>query len=184
MAAMLLLTLRGTPTIYYGEEIGMVDVPIAPDEVQDPAEKREPGKGLGRDPERTPMPWDASPGHGFTSGKPWLPFGSQGTDVAAQDADPQSMLNLYRRLIELRKASPALLHGAVAEVRAEGAVLSYERRTAEQRVAVHLNLGEAAQSLAVEPGRVLLSSTGRLDAIAERLTLAAGEGIVVLIEKL
>ena len=184
MAAMLLLTLRGTPTIYYGEEIGMVDVPIPPDEVQDPAEKREPGKGLGRDPERTPLPWDASPGHGFTSGKPWLPFGSQGMDVAAQDADPQSMLNLYRRLIELRKTSPALLHGAVAKVRAEGTVLSYERRTAEQRLAVHLNLGEASQSVAVESGRVLLSSTGRHDAVAKRLTLAAGEGIVVLIEKL
>ena len=184
MAAMLLLTLRGTPTIFYGEEIGMVDVPIPPDEVQDPAEKREPGKGLGRDPERTPMPWDASPGHGFTSGKPWLPFGSQGTDVAAQETDPQSMLNLYRRLIKLRKTSPALLHGAVAEVRAEGTVLSYERRTAEQRVAVHLNLGEAAQSVAVESGRVLLSSTGRLDAVGGDITLEPAEGVVLLIEKL
>ena len=76
VAAMLLLTLRGTPTIYYGEEIGMKDVPIAPEQVQDPAEKNEPGLGLGRDPERTPMPWDGSLLAGFTSGEPWLPLGT------------------------------------------------------------------------------------------------------------
>jgi alpha-glucosidase len=184
MAAMLLLTLRGTPTIYYGEEICMINVPIPPDEVQDPAEKREPGKGLGRHPERTPIPWDASPGHGFTTGKPWLPFGAQGADVAAEAADPQSMLNLYRRLIALRKASPALLHGAVAEVRADGAVLSYERRAPEQRLAIYINLGEAARSIVVQSSQVLLSSTGRHEAIGGELHLAAGEGVVLLIEKL
>ena len=184
MAAMLLLTLRGTPTIYYGEEIGMADVPIPPDEVQDPAEKREPGKGLGRDPERTPIPWDASAGHGFTTAKPWLPFGAQGADVVAEAADPQSMLNLYRGLIALRRANPALLHGDIAEVRAEGTVLSYERRTPEQRLAVHLNLGDATQTVTTEPGRILFSSGGHHDAVATLLTLAAAEGVVVLIEKL
>ena len=75
VAAMLLLTLRGTPTIYYGEEIGMKDIPISSEQVQDPAEKNEPGLGLGRDPERAPMPWDKSVLAGFTSGKPWLPLG-------------------------------------------------------------------------------------------------------------
>jgi alpha-glucosidase len=184
MAAMLLLTLRGTPTIFYGEEIGMTNVPIPPDEVQDPAEKREPGKGLGRDPERTPIPWDASAGHGFTSAKPWLPFGEQGTDVAAQSADPQSMLTLYRRLIALRKTSPALLHGAVGEVQADGTVLSYERQAPEQRIAVYLNLGDAAQTVHVPPGRILFSSNGHHDAVAAPLTLAAAEGMVLLIEKL
>src|SRR3954462_9027466 len=75
VAAMLLLTLRGTPTLYYGDEIGMQDVPIAPSQVQDPFEKNVPGKGLGRDPERTPMRWDASENAGFTTGEPWLPLG-------------------------------------------------------------------------------------------------------------
>ncbi len=184
MAAMLLLTLRGTPTIYYGEEIGMADVAIPPDEVQDPAEKREPGKGLGRDPERTPMPWDASAGHGFTTAKPWLPFGAQEADVVAEAADPQSMLNLYRGLIALRKTSPALLHGETEGVHVEGTVLSYERRAPEQHLAVHLNLGEAAQTVTVKPGRILFSSGLHHDAVASPLTLAAAEGVVVVIEKL
>ena len=74
VAAMLLLTLRGTPTIYQGEEIGMTDVPIPPERVQDPWEKRVPGLGLGRDPARIPMLWDTSPNAGFTTGTPWLPL--------------------------------------------------------------------------------------------------------------
>ena len=67
VAAMLLLTLRGTPTLYYGDEIGMHNVPIPPDRVQDPFEKNVPGLGLGRDPARTPMQWSAAPNAGFTS---------------------------------------------------------------------------------------------------------------------
>ena len=73
LAAMLLLTLRGTPTLYYGDEIGMTDVPIPADEVQDPFEKNEPGKGLGRDPERTPMQWERRPRRPASRrGAPWL----------------------------------------------------------------------------------------------------------------
>ena len=70
---LLLLTLRGTPTIYYGEEIGMIDVPVAAADARDPLERREPGRG--RDPERSPMQWDASPNAGFTAPgiEPWLP---------------------------------------------------------------------------------------------------------------
>ena len=74
VAAMLLLTLRGTPTIYYGDEVGMSDVAIPPDQVQDPRELREPGLGLGRDPVRTPMAWDTTRQGGFTEGTPWLPL--------------------------------------------------------------------------------------------------------------
>src|SRR5690606_32955139 len=74
LAAMLLMTLRGTPTMYYGDELGMTDVAIAPDDVQDPWEKRVPGFGLGRDPVRTPMAWTPERHGGFTQGKPWLPL--------------------------------------------------------------------------------------------------------------
>ncbi len=75
VAAMLLLTLRGTPTLYYGDELGIGRVDIARADVKDPRwELREPGLGLGRDPSRTPMPWDASPNGGFTTGVPWLPL--------------------------------------------------------------------------------------------------------------
>jgi len=104
---MLLLTLPGTLTLYYGEELGMTNVPIPPEEVQDPAEKNEPGVGQGRDPERTPMPWDDMPGAGFTTGRPWLPIGEQ-VSVAAEERDPASMLELYRRLIRLRRERAVL----------------------------------------------------------------------------
>src|SRR5256885_13644973 len=97
VAAMLLLTLRGTPTIYQGEEIGMEDVPIPTQAVCDPWEKDGPGLGLGRDPERTPMQWDASGNAGFTRGDPWLPLSSDHAivNVQRQRGDPHSMLSLY-----------------------------------------------------------------------------------------
>src|SRR6266853_4910625 len=118
IAAMLLLTLPGTLTMYYGEEIGTTNVPIPPEEVQDPAEKNEPGLGLGRDPERTPMPWDGSLLAGFTSGKPWLPLGPDhaSVNVMAMCESRGSILNLYRRLIELRRNNPVLTHGAIEAV--------------------------------------------------------------------
>src|SRR5690606_18916794 len=101
VAAMLLLTLRGTPTLYYGDEIGMRDVPIPPEMVHDPLERNIPGKGLGRDPERTPMQWSPEPNAGFTTGTPWLPIAEdyRSVNVEVQRSDPRSMLNLYRRLI-------------------------------------------------------------------------------------
>ena len=88
IAAMLLLTLRGTPTLYYGDELGMQDVPITPEQVQDPAEKNEPGKGRGRDPERSPMLWVNAPNAGFTTAEatPWLPLES---DWATRNAAAQ-----------------------------------------------------------------------------------------------
>src|SRR5919199_2909639 len=102
---MLLLTLRGTPTLYQGDEIGMRDVPIPPELVQDPWERNMPGLGYGRDPERTPLQWDASPNAGFTTGRAWLPVAAdfERVNVAAQRADPTSMLSLHRRLIALRR---------------------------------------------------------------------------------
>ncbi|HYZ23011.1 MAG TPA: alpha-amylase family glycosyl hydrolase, partial [Rhodopila sp.] len=102
MAALLLLTLRGTPTIYMGDELGMVDTLIPEAEIQDPAEKREPGKGRGRDPQRTPFPWELGPGAGFTTGRPWLRIGLD-TPLSAQRDDPGSMVSLYRALLALRR---------------------------------------------------------------------------------
>jgi alpha-glucosidase len=96
VAAMLLLTLRGTPTLYYGDELGMTDVEIPPDRVMDPFAE------MGRDPERTPMPWTRE--GGFSTGEPWLPFGDLAINVADQRDDPRSMLNLHRELIALRRA--------------------------------------------------------------------------------
>jgi alpha-glucosidase len=183
VAAMLLLTLRGTPTIYYGEEIGMRDVLIAPEQVQDPAEKNEPGLGLGRDPERTPMPWDGSVLAGFTTRTPWLPLGPDhaSVNVAAMSESRESLLNLYHRLIELRRGNPVLTHGAIETVGVEGNILRYERCRGDDRLAIALNLGHKLAQVPLPAGRVLLST--HLDRAGEDVdqgvSLRADEGIVV-----
>jgi alpha-glucosidase len=158
VAAMLLLTLRGTPTIYYGEELGMTDVPIPPDQVQDPAGRNEPGIGVGRDPMRTPLPWDDSPGRGFTTGTPWLPFGPDHVSVAAQAADPCSVLNLHCRLIALRRSHAALIAGSLESVAANNDVLSYCRRSGAEQLLILLNMGVDAKEVRAPPARVLLST--------------------------
>ncbi len=126
-AAMLLLTLRGTPTMYYGDEIGLARVAIPQDLAQDPWEKNEPGLGVGRDPWRTPMQWDASEGAGFTTGTPWLPFAADfaRNNVAALKRGPSSLLCLYRALIELRRHHRALSVGAVRVLAVDNNVLCF-----------------------------------------------------------
>src|SRR5205807_4944274 len=103
VAAMLLLTLRGTPTLYYGDEIGMRQVAIAPDQVRDPFEKNVPGIGVGRDGCRTPMQWDATAGAGFSIVKPWLPLADDyaPTHVPNLEGDAGSLPNLSKALIAL-----------------------------------------------------------------------------------
>lgn len=166
VAAMLLLTLRGTPTLYYGDEIGMADVPIAPDRVLDPRELREPGKGLGRDPVRTPMAWDAGPNGGFTTGTPWLPMHADRAtrNVASERDDPRSMWNLYRALLALRRQRRALSLGDWMPVATGNAILAYERRWGEERMLVLLNLSDRAQCMALPAWArglpVLLSTHG------------------------
>jgi alpha-glucosidase len=185
IAAMLLLTLRGTPTLYQGEEIGMNDVPIPPEKVQDPWEKNVPGLGLGRDPERTPMQWDAGPNAGFTRGEPWLPVSSDYTamNVAAQTADPRSMLSLYRALLRLRRAQPALSVGNYVPVSATEGVLAYERRHAGTKLLIGLNFSADEQPLARGEGGELLLST-YLDTAAGQpapRALRANEGVAIRI---
>jgi alpha-glucosidase len=161
VAAMLLLTLRGTPTIYQGEEIGMQDAPIGPEQVRDPWERNVPGLGLGRDPVRTPMPWSADTHGGFTTGKPWLPVDMSGTaDVRRQRTDQASSLSLYQRLLRLRKAEPALSRGSYVEVWHNHSVLVYERQHDSRRLQIALNMSAHTQALppGLPAGRTLLSS--------------------------
>ena len=98
VAAMLLLTLRGTPTLYYGDEIGMHQVAIAPEHVRDPFEKNVPGIGVGRDGCRTPMQWDATRLAGFSEVRPWLPLPEDHIheNVVNLEADARSILSLYK----------------------------------------------------------------------------------------
>jgi alpha-glucosidase len=190
VAAVLLLTLRGTPTVYQGEEIGMADVPIPPERVRDPWERRVPGLGLGRDPARTPMQWDAGPGAGFTTAAatPWLPLADdhRQVNVSAQAADPRSMLSLYRALIALRRAEPALSIGRYVAVAAEEDVLAYERQDEEtgRRLLVALNLGGRARDLslaAADAGHVLASThlDRAGDPVRGTVCLRPDEGVVI-----
>jgi alpha-glucosidase len=187
VAAMLLLTLRGTPTMYYGDEIGMHDGTIAADQVQDPFEKNVPGLGLGRDPERTPMQWNGEECAGFTTGKPWLPITelSKTIHVAAERDDPKSILTLYRRLIELRRVEPALSVGEFAPLPANGDLVAYVRKTAERRLLIVLNLGPMPRSFELSDLQcraTLLLSThlnrGR-EKLGNELDLRGDEGVTI-----
>ena len=185
VAAMLLLTLRGTPTIYYGEELGLQQVAIPPDRVQDPWEKNEPGLGLGRDPCRTPMPWDGPPNAGFTTGEPWLPLNPDRPtrNVQAMTSDPDSILGLYRRLIDLRRQRGALQLGDYALVCAENDVLVYQRILGQERLTIALNLSHEPRTTALTrtPGRVILSTassaTGRR--VEGSIQLGPDEGVIL-----
>jgi alpha-glucosidase len=187
VAAMLLLTLRGTPTLYYGDELGMEDVPIPPDAVRDTFERNVPGLGFGRDPERTPMQWDTSPHAGFTTGRPWLPLAADADtlNVEREIIDRRSMLSLYRRLIDLRKAEAALAVGTYTPIEAGGDLLAYVRTLGERSLLVVLNLGGHAQEWHRKGvgtrERILLSTF--LDREGEHpgdtLRLRADEGVIV-----
>ncbi|WP_339028297.1 alpha-amylase family glycosyl hydrolase [Bradyrhizobium symbiodeficiens] len=164
VAAVLLLTLRGTPTLYYGDELGLSDVRIEPAQVKDPRELREPGLGLGRDPVRTPMPWDGSDNAGFSTAKPWLPLHAdwRTRNVAGMAEDPRSILTLYRRLLALRRDHPALSVGDFALVSVEDELLVYARRHESQLLLVALNFGDRPHRLPLPDwthgGRLLLST--------------------------
>jgi oligo-1,6-glucosidase/alpha-glucosidase len=185
VAAMLLLTLRGTPTIYQGDEIGIGKVDIPLDRIRDPQDLRQPGMGLGRDRSRTPMPWDASPNAGFSTAEPWLPLNPdwRTRNVAAQEHDPNAMLALYRRLLAARRDHPALSLGSMTVHPAPGAVLAYERQHGEQRLFVALNLSSERHHVTVpertRPGAIIVATGGRatFDGV-----IGPDEGFVVELE--
>lgn len=144
VARMLLLTLRGTPTLYYGDELGMENVPMPPGKIKDPFEKLDPGKGQGRDPQRTPMQWSATkPNAGFSTGEPWLPLADNWRDANVEKLkdDEKSILNLTRRLIELRRRHPALTIGEHRLVLTDvyGPVVAYRREHESGSFLIALN---------------------------------------------
>lgn len=148
VAAMLLLTLRGIPTIYYGDELGMKDVFIPKDQIQDPFEKNMPGLGFGRDPERTPMQWDSSSFAGFSQNKPWLPLTEDypKTNVKKELKDPHSILNLYKTLLTVRKASQALHAGTYTSLTLNNpSVFAYLRESGSEKILVVLNFSTEKQ---------------------------------------
>ncbi len=122
VAAVLLLTVRGTPTMHYGDEIGMVNVPVPPESVHDPVEKRLPGIGMGPDPQRALLQWSERAYAGFSASAPWLPLANDFTirNFEKQKNDSTSLLTLYRRLIELRRQNEALSIGEYSPLPASG----------------------------------------------------------------
>ncbi len=149
LTATLLLTLRGTPMMYYGEELGMQNNdPKTKEEVQDPIGKIGWPAEIGRDGERTPMQWNADINAGFSTAKPWLPVSPnyKQVNVAVESADKDSVLNFYKQLIRLRKTEDALMHGKYVAVDEKNPdVLSYLRKTDKGSVVVALNMTPASK---------------------------------------
>ena len=151
----LLLTLRGTAFLYYGEEIGMRDIPLRRSEILDPAGKPYWPIYKGRDGCRAPMQWDDGVQAGFSTGKPWLPVHPDFThrNVAAQQADPDSLFHFTRTLLKLRKEYPALHAGDYAPLETRNKVLAYLRSTPEQAVLVALNFSGHAVNFVLPDGK-------------------------------
>ncbi|MBT8215680.1 MAG: DUF3459 domain-containing protein, partial [Acidimicrobiia bacterium] len=156
-AAVLLLTLRGTPTLYYGDELGMQQVDIPPEDQQDPWARLEPA--LGRDGARTPMQWDASASADFSTAPPdrlWLPLTPDhaATNVAVQQDDPTSILTLYRRLLALRRGSPALTRGTYEPLEeVPSGVFAYCRTAGADRMLIAINLSDSSVAVDTEAVR-------------------------------
>jgi alpha-glucosidase len=182
--AMLLLTLKGTPLFFAGDELGLEQTPIPKDCVQDPFEKLLPGYGLNRDPQRSPMPWNGGKNGGFSTGEPWLPLGSQVADrnVERFQKDDRSLLWLYRKMIELRRHHPALVAGDYQPERSRNDVLAYKRVLMEEHFLVALNTVHQPRMLHWQgKGTQLLSSylDRESDPIVGPSLLRPDEGIVI-----
>ncbi|CAO4137773.1 alpha-amylase family glycosyl hydrolase [Methylorubrum aminovorans] len=188
VAAMLLLTLRGTPTLYYGDEIGLGHVPVPPERAQDPWGRNEPGHG--RDPERTPMQWEDAPNAGFTTGTPWLPLSADADrrNVETMRDDSRSILTLYRRLLSLRRDHPALSIGnwrnlaLNADLAAE--VFGFERFAGDETLRILLNFSTREWRVPLHEGgawTILLSThAGRTgERVEGSLALGPDEGVIL-----
>lgn len=162
LAAMMLLTLRGTPTLYYGDELGIADVHVPPDRIQDPWAKNEPDASFNRDKARTPMQWTSAPHAGFSETEPWLPITKDYADrnVERQQNDGGSMLSLHRALLSLRSRTGDLRMGNYRPLDLGGPLVAYVRG---ETIAVVLNLSADSVRLdlpaPVQGGEILLRAS-------------------------
>ena len=154
LMAALYLTLRGTPIMYYGEEIGMKTTPpTSKEDVRDPIGRTGWPKEKGRDGERTPMQWDSGENAGFSKGTPWLPVPPtfKTHNVADESKDPDSVLVFYKNVLKLRHTNPALTDGTYTAINESDAnVLSYLRVYKDHGVVVALNMSDAPQKVTLE----------------------------------
>jgi alpha-glucosidase len=182
--AMLLMTIRGTPFFYMGDELGKPRAPVPRERVDDPFERLVPGFGLGRDPERTPMRWDDGEAGGFTAGAPWLPMlDDPSCNMLRQQNEPRSMLQLYRQLIALRRRYPCLAEGEYEPVRARNGILAYRRSLGETRMLIGLNTADEPRrwNCGVRGSRLISTYLDRpAEPVDPSILLRANEGVVVL----
>jgi alpha-glucosidase len=185
-AAMLLLTLRGTPTMYYGDEIGMGNIKIPKEKVRDPREFNEPGIGVGRDPERTPMQWTDELYGGFSLSESWLPMGGDvaNINVRKERESRFSLLSFYRKLIRLRQKEPALYRGDFYPIGVNHQLLAYKRVFEKVEFLICMNLGDSWTTF--EPdfkwtGKVEISNNHMLEntVLRNSVSLAGGECLLV-----
>ena len=162
LMAGLYLTLRGTPIMYYGEEIGMKTTPpTRKEDVQDPIGRTGWPKEKGRDGERTPMQWDESVNAGFSTGKPWLPVPPtyKTHNVADESKDPNSVLSFYRKVLKLRHTDKALMDGSYVPLNENDPnVLTYLRSRTDEMVLVALNMSGSEQKVKIDFSKFGFSS--------------------------
>ncbi|GLV53267.1 alpha-amylase [Dictyobacter sp. S3.2.2.5] len=190
LTQMLLLTLRGTPICYYGEELGMQNITLAHEEMQDPLAREHPE--YSRDPVRSPMQWDGSAHAGFSPAgmKPWLPVATdyQISNVAAEQQDPRSILMLTRALLAVRRSSDALTLGSYQSVEQESATcFVYQRQYVHQCCLVALNFSAQDQVVTLpsqRQGRILLSTHLDREGLIplSAMHLRGNEGILLEVE--
>ena len=181
LMAALYLTLRGTPIMYYGEEIGMMTTPpTRQEDVKDPIGRKGWPKEKGRDGERTPMQWDDKENAGFSQAKPWLPVppSYKTHNVAAESKDPDSVLQFYKKVLKLRHSNQALLDGSYQAINEDDTnVLSYLRVYKDQMVVVALNMSGTQQTVSLGlkqngfAGAKSLVATGKSTAQGDKLSL-------------
>lgn len=184
LAALLLLTLRGTPFLYYGDELGMHQVAISESKARDPW--GESVEWLSRDGARTPMQWNDEPNAGFSpvETEPWLPVGPDYPEINVESelADPDSTLNLYRRLIRMRKEHPSLRVGSfLSHPASTEDIFAYRRESDTETMTVVLNFADEARTIDVGRGRLVFSTANheRTEACRDDVALSPLEGIIV-----
>ena len=191
IAAILLLMLRGTPMMYYGDEIGMEQVPIPPGEHKDPQGLLMPGKNMSRDPQRTPMQWNGTANAGFTKGKPWLRLAEnyQQVNVAAQQDSEDSLLMFYKKLIMLRQKEPSLTIGDYFPVYTNKQIFSFTReKEGASSFLIVVNLTDKEAAFKPEhkklKGIIELSTSKHLEGVAleQCVSLKGNEGIIVRLQ--
>lgn len=183
LIGMMQLTLPGIPVIYYGEEIGMENVEIPADSVQDPFEKQTPNMGLGRDPSRTPMQWSDAPQSGFSDVAPWLPVSTdyKTCNVAVQQGSDSSMFVMYKSLLDLRRSAVIRVGEYVGWDSQHEQIFGYIRRHKDEQILTVLNMSDKPLTCVADMRGEVLYSTHPFVTICEHLNvdLEPHQGVIV-----